>query len=78
MPDKVIATNESALRQKYDAAGLRAVKAAVARLIAADKARGLVTRYVAFDNATTMKKLGGLPVTSVQNCRQNKEAIDSV
>jgi hypothetical protein len=78
MPDKVIATNESALRQKYNAAGLRAVKAAVARLIAADKTRGLVTRYVAIDNATTMKKLGGLPVTSVQNCRQNKEAIDSV
>ena len=78
MADKVIVTSESALRQKYGAGGLRAIKLAVARLVAADKTRGLVTRLVALDNAAAMKRLKGPQVLSVNNCRQNKEAIDAV
>jgi hypothetical protein len=78
MADKVIVTNEGALRQKYGAAGLRAVKAAVARLVAADRSRGLSTVLVALDGAAGMKRLKAPQVTSVANCRQNKKAIDAV
>ena len=78
MDDKVIVTNESALRAKYGSSGLRQVKAAVRELTAADKARGLGTRYVALDDARTMRGFRGTPVTSVMNCRQNKDAVDAV
>ena len=78
MADKVIVTNESALRQKYGAGGLRAVKQALARLVAADKTRGLVTRLVALDSAAAMKRLKAPRVLSVHDCRRNKEAIDAI
>ena len=78
MPDKVIVTNEGALRQKYGAAGWRAIAKAIKALIAADKKRGLNTRLVALDRAATMKRLGGRAVNSVMDCRANKEAIDAI
>jgi hypothetical protein len=78
MADKVIVTNEGALRQRYGAAGLRAIKAAVTRLIAADRSRGLVTRLVALDSASAMKRMKGPKAVSVDDCRGNKEAIDAV
>jgi hypothetical protein len=78
MCDKVIVTNEGALRAKYRSPGWRAIRKALSALISADKKRGLVTRYVAIDNSRTMRKLHGAAVTSVRNCRQNKQAIDAV
>ena len=47
MPDKIIVTNESALKTKYQAAGFTAIKAAIQKLIAADLRRGLKSVYIA-------------------------------
>ncbi|HYX42112.1 MAG TPA: hypothetical protein VE821_10465, partial [Pyrinomonadaceae bacterium] len=76
--DKVIVTNLTALKQKYQAAGVQAIQAAVQDLIAADKARGLTTTLVALDDKAGMKKLKAPPVTDASDPKQNKRAIDGV
>ncbi len=76
--DKVIVTNLTALKQKYEAAGVKAIQAAVKGLIAADKKRGLNTALVALDDAAGMKKLKAPPVQDAANPKQNKRAIDGV
>src|SRR5678815_1477666 len=78
MADKVIVSNVSALRAKYGTAGLAKLRAAIRRLIAADKKRSLTTVFIALDDATAMKKLGAPVVTKATNQRQNKAAIDGV
>jgi hypothetical protein len=75
--DKVIVTNNSALRVKYGS-GFKLITAALKRLIAADKKRGLKTKLVALDSRATMKALGGKAVTVASEPRQNKAAIDAV
>lgn len=77
MDDKVIVTNLSALRSKYGK-GLPKIEAAIKRLIAADKKRGIVTRFVALDDVPTMKKLNAPPVSNAGDFKQNKRAIDGV
>jgi hypothetical protein len=77
MDDKVIVTNISALRSKYGK-GLAKIEAAVKRLIAADKKRGINTRFIALDDAAGMKKLKAKPVTNAADFEQNKRAIDGV
>jgi hypothetical protein len=76
--DKVIVTNFSALTEKYGKEGLKKIDKAVADLIAADKQRGLITRYIGLDDTGAMKKLGGKAVKSASNRKQNKAAIDSI
>ena len=78
MDDKIIVSNRSALIAKYAKAGLVKVEAAVAAMIAADKARGIRSRLIYLDNAAVMKKLKGKPVTVASNARQNKQAVDAV
>ena len=78
MADKAIVSNVSALRAKYGTAGLAKLRAAVRRLIAADRKRGLTTVFIPIDDATAMKKLGAPVVTKATNQRQNKAAIDGV
>ena len=53
--DKVIITNFAALKDKYGSRGLSAIRDSVARLIAADKGRGLNTVLVDLDSKATMK-----------------------
>jgi hypothetical protein len=77
MDDKVIVTNLSAFKSKYGN-GLAKIEAAVKRLIAADKKRGITTRLVALDDAAEMKKLSAPPVTNSADFKQNKQAIDGV
>jgi hypothetical protein len=76
--DKVIVTNLTALEAKYGKAGVKAIRAATRRLVAADKKRGISTRLVALDDVEVMKKLKAPPVITVSSCRQNKAAIDGV
>ena len=76
--DKVVISNFAALKDKYGSRGLRAIRAAVARLIAADKGRGLNTVLVDVDSKAKMKSLSAARVIDHRNCRQNKEAIDGV
>ena len=49
--DKVIVSSDAALTKKYLAAGKAVIDAAVARLIAADAARGLNTQYFSINGA---------------------------
>ncbi|MGH8122116.1 MAG: hypothetical protein ACREPT_05035 [Rudaea sp.] len=75
--DKVIATNFGALRAKYGT-GLAQIRAALAALVAADKARAIATRVIALDHAGAMAKVAGRAVTSASSPRQNKTAIDAI
>lgn len=77
MNDKIIVTNQAALRKKYGA-GFAKIQAALKQLAAADKARGLKTRVIALDSAASMKKLKATAVTDPTNPKQNKQAIDGV
>ncbi len=77
MPSKVIVTNRSAMSAKYGRK-LGKIERALARLIAADKKRGLQTTIVDVSNATQMSAVGGTKVTSAKNARQNKNAIDAI
>lgn len=77
MDDKVIVTNVSALKSKYGA-GLSKIEAAIKGLIAADKKRGITTRFVALDDAATMRQLKAQAVTNAADFKQNKQAIDGV
>lgn len=78
MDDKIMVTNLSRLKAKYGADGVTRIKAAVRKLVAADKKRGLDTRLVLLDDATAMKRLTSTPVTRPADPRQNKQAIDGV
>jgi hypothetical protein len=76
--DKLIVTNFAALRAKYGAAGLAAVRRAVDELIAADAARGLTSRLVDVHSASQMRALRGRRVTDVDHREENKDAIDAI
>jgi hypothetical protein len=78
MPEKVIITNMTALKQKYGADGVKSIQDAVKDLIAADKERGLTTSLVALDDATAMKKLKATPVKNAASPQQNKKAVDGI
>ncbi|MEK6302111.1 MAG: hypothetical protein AABO41_15485 [Acidobacteriota bacterium] len=78
MDDKIIVTNLGRLKAKYGLSGAAKIKAAVKKLAAADKLRGLDTRLIALDDAAAMKKLKAPPVTKAADPKQNKEAIDAV
>lgn len=78
MTDKVIVTNLTALKKKYEPAGIKAIQTAVNELIAADKGRGLTTILVSLDDEKAMKKLKATPVKNPSSCRQNKKAIDGI
>jgi len=78
MNDKIIVTNLGALKKKYGTNGVAKIRAAVRKLISADKARGFHTRLVAVDRSSDMKKVKGATVTDSSSARQNKSAIDAV
>ena len=75
--DKVVVTNETALRAKYGAAYAAKIKPAIAALIAADKARGLTTALIAIDGSG-MAKFKAKPVAKASDARQCKGAIDAI
>jgi hypothetical protein len=75
--DKVIVTNVSALRMKYGEK-YRRLQAAIRVLVEADAERGLRTTLVAIDSQADMKRLGGKAVTSPDDERGAKAAVDAV
>ena len=75
--DKIILTNLSALRKKYGA-GFTRIQAAIDKLIAADRKRGVQTRVIGIDSVTDMKAVKGDAVRSPANARQAKAAVDAV
>jgi hypothetical protein len=74
--NKLIVTNDAALRAKY-LKGYARVAEALKRLVAADEARGLVTRVVRLDDAKAMKAMRGAAVTDPESAREAKAAIDA-
>lgn len=76
--DKVLLTNLGVLKAKYGSAYATTIKPAIDALIAADKARGIITLLIALDNATTMKKYSGKAVKDPLDPKQNKQAVDAV
>jgi len=77
MTDKLIVTNGGALRAKYGPKGWRRIKEAVARLVAADRRRGLVTNLVLLDDARSMRARGGRPFSDPRDYRGAKDAVDA-
>jgi hypothetical protein len=75
--DKIIVTNTSALKVKYGEKYAR-VKAAIDRLITADRERGLVTRLVAIDSEADMKRVGGRVVVGTADQQGAKAAVDAI
>ena len=75
--DKVVITNMGALKEKYGNKMSR-IEAAIGRLIAADKKRGLETKLVAVDSAGDMEDVQGPIVTDKDDQKQVKEAVDAV
>ena len=55
--DKLLVTHEGALTRKYAAAGLRSVREALDALVEADAARGVSTKVLVVDNASTARSL---------------------
>ncbi|HVZ37913.1 MAG TPA: hypothetical protein VHI13_01450 [Candidatus Kapabacteria bacterium] len=76
--DKVILTNFGVLSAKYGPTGLAAINAALERLVAADKARGLDSVVIGLDDAAGMGSLKVPVVTNAQSGRQAKDAIDAI
>ena len=75
--DKVIVTNVSALRAKYGDK-YRRVQAAIRLLVEADAGRELRTTLVAIDSEGDMTRVGGNAVTSPQDERGAKAAVDAI
>lgn len=76
--DKVIVSNRSGLATKYGSAGVTAIDSALARLIAADLARGLRTQVVEIDDAAQMAAFGGSAVVAPADERGAKTAVDAI
>jgi hypothetical protein len=77
MSTKIIVTNVTAMQAKYGT-GWSTIQAALRQVIQADKRRGLQTQLMAIDDAKTMNVVGGQPVSSAADYKQNKAAIDIV
>lgn len=77
MTDKLIVTHRGALRAKYGSAGWRRIRAAIGRLVAADRARGLVTRLVLLDDVRSMRAYRCRPMRDALDYRGAKRAVDA-
>jgi len=74
---KVILTHRGAARAKYGAAGWTKIRSGVTRLIAADKARGIATRFVAVDAAAAVQPLGVAKVDAPGDVAAIKAVVDA-
>ena len=82
MPDgsviKVVVTHRAAAEAKYTSAGWAKIRHAVTILIAADKARGITTRFYALDSAADAKRVHAQPVASAADAVGIKAAIEAI
>ena len=77
-PDKVVLTNRSALVGKYGTRGVARIDAALAKLVDADRGRGIATVVFALDDPEAMTAVGTAPVTDAADAERNKAAVDAV
>jgi hypothetical protein len=76
--DKIIVTNGAALSNKYGAAGVKKIQAAIKKLIVADKKRLLNAQLVFLDDKVEMKKFKSRFVKAANDEQENKDAIDDL
>ena len=76
--DKLIVSNDGALRKKYGADGLAAIKEAIEDMITSDATQYIRTRYVALDDDQAMATTGGAAVNDSTDQSANKAAIDAI
>ena len=74
---KLMVTHNGALKAKYGSK-LAVVRRALSALIASDRARGLVTKLVALDDAAALQRVRGTAVVDATDERQSKAAIDAL
>src|SRR5262245_26578136 len=72
---KAIITNRAALDRKYGS-GIQRINQAIARLVAADRERGINTAVFDLADRAGMAKLQAKPVTRASDPKQYKSAID--
>jgi hypothetical protein len=75
--DKLIVTNVQALRSKYGTRSLAEISAAVDAMIAADAARGLVTRLIDLSSRSQMRAVRGKAVLDPDVRKASNDAIDA-
>jgi hypothetical protein len=77
MTTKIIITNLAALKRKYGAA-LSQIRDAINGLIKADASRGIKTSLIDVSSARAMKRIKAKSVSSADNAKQNKDAVDAI
>lgn len=77
MAVKLVVTNMQAIEAKYRA-GTPTIKAAIPPLVAADRARGIITTVVDMADKAQMARYAAPPVTTPSDARQSKQAIDGL
>jgi hypothetical protein len=75
--EKLMVTHHGALKAKYGSR-FSAIRKALAALVASDKTRGLVTRVVSLDDATALRRAGGMAFDKATDERKAKAAIDAL
>lgn len=76
--DKLIVVNRRGMAAKYGEAGSAQIDAAITRLVAADKKRGLLTVVVDIANKAEMAKYKGQPIISKDDQSGAKRAVDAL
>lgn len=75
--NKIILSNKQALSEKYGK-NLKLIEAAIKKMIAADKKRGIQTKLIYFDQSSSMKTYHAPVVKVSENASQVKKAIDAL
>ncbi len=75
---KVVIAHRGASTAKFGTAGWRRIRHAVTALIAADRARGITTRFYALDSASDAKKVKAQVVTAPGDVAGIKAALDQI
>ncbi|NDW02934.1 C25 family cysteine peptidase [Jiella pacifica] len=76
--DKVVIANRTAMHAQYGIAGVQAIDAALAKLIAADLKRGIKTDVVDISHSGEMTGFGGFAVVAPTDERGAKQAVDAI
>ena len=74
----MVLTNRSALMGKYGTRGVARIDTALAKLIDADRGRGIATVVIALDDPEAMAGTGAAPVSDAADAAANKAAVDAV
>jgi len=75
---KLVLTHRGAARAKYGAGGWGKIRRAVTAMTAADKNRGITTRFFSLDSASDAKKVGAARVDSPTDSAAIKATVDHI